>query len=909
MGEFGWAYVKGALTASGPTGSLQFRDTNAVGSDAGAITGSARLTFTTASSTLHVTGNVRIIGDLIVSGTTTSFSSSNLIIHDPIIGLGFGTSSQQTGSAGDRGFIFGLPTNANQALLWDQSSASFIIGKVGAPGPERPSYDIGEASYSQLKVGKLIASGTNVAGGGEIFAYRLKTSGRIFSSGSISSSAEVFGLNVRSSGRLQVSGSTTLKSHLSGTSALYANALLVAGRARITGSLSSSSEIFGTSIRTSGDLAVSGNVTADNIVTVLADTTPVNDQIAVWTDANTLEGTTAITYAPAGKEFQVGPNHAVGIISGSELRIENSARISGQLNVTGSAVVTGTLSGTTGILANDLFIAGALAISGSTIASGNIHVDDDKSLFFGRNHDAYMLYREDASNRFVISGSGTEISGSIYVPTVLTGADPTATQKTLMVDTSNRVVLGAAPSGVPGGVDTQVQFNDTSNFGGDSGLVFNKTSNQLSVLGLVSGNADLMVAKNAYVAGALKITGSLSSSGDLFVFNVNTSGDVETTGSAIIKDTLSGSKANFAHYVNVADDLGVSGSAVLKGTLSGSKANFAHYVNIADALGVSGSAVLKGTLSGSKANFAHYVNIADKLKVSGSITGSYLSIANAVDGPAVTLLNISGNGDPNIINISGSNKIGFGTTAPTQAWKDYEFAGPIHLVNSNFYLDNDYGLRWGDGSVVIDGDATAEELIFKANSATVLKLRQGALSASAEIYGTDLRTGGRLSVTGSTTLKGQLSGTRANFANDVLVAGTFGVTGSSTLKGQLSGTSVLLASTLWVADRLLLTGNLSSSGGIFGTGLTTSGLLQVSGTTIAKGYTILQAPVSGGHAGFANDVHIAGFAKVTGTISSSAEVFGANLRTSGLLQVSGTTIAKGYTILQAPSLWWSSWLC
>ena len=44
-----------------------------------------------------------------------------------------------------------------------------------------------------------------------------------------------------------------------------------------------------------------------------------------------------------------------------------------------------------------------------------------------------------------------------------------------------------APSGggIPGGSDTQVQFNDAGVFAGDSGLLFNKTSNSLAVAGYV----------------------------------------------------------------------------------------------------------------------------------------------------------------------------------------------------------------------------------------------------------------------------------------------------------------------------------------------------------------------------------------------------------------------------------------
>jgi len=41
----------------------------------------------------------------------------------------------------------------------------------------------------------------------------------------------------------------------------------------------------------------------------------------------------------------------------------------------------------------------------------------------------------------------------------------------------------ASGSGTPGGSDTQVQFNDGGSFGGDAGLTYNKTTNQLDVAG------------------------------------------------------------------------------------------------------------------------------------------------------------------------------------------------------------------------------------------------------------------------------------------------------------------------------------------------------------------------------------------------------------------------------------------
>lgn len=45
------------------------------------------------------------------------------------------------------------------------------------------------------------------------------------------------------------------------------------------------------------------------------------------------------------------------------------------------------------------------------------------------------------------------------------------------------VAGGSSGGGTPGGSDTQIQFNDGGSFGGDSGLVFNKTTNALTLDG------------------------------------------------------------------------------------------------------------------------------------------------------------------------------------------------------------------------------------------------------------------------------------------------------------------------------------------------------------------------------------------------------------------------------------------
>jgi hypothetical protein len=71
----------------------------------------------------------------------------------------------------------------------------------------------------------------------------------------------------------------------------------------------------------------------------------------------------------------------------------------------------------------------------------------------------------------------------------------TITQHELAVDTTNkRIYIGAADGSgtligaAPAGSDTQVQFNDGGNIGGDSGLTYNKTTDNLTVTGDVAVN-------------------------------------------------------------------------------------------------------------------------------------------------------------------------------------------------------------------------------------------------------------------------------------------------------------------------------------------------------------------------------------------------------------------------------------
>lgn len=57
--------------------------------------------------------------------------------------------------------------------------------------------------------------------------------------------------------------------------------------------------------------------------------------------------------------------------------------------------------------------------------------------------------------------------------------------------------LGSILTSTPGGLDTEVQFNDGGSFGGDSGFTYNKTTNTLTIDNITSNGLNVAPAIQA----------------------------------------------------------------------------------------------------------------------------------------------------------------------------------------------------------------------------------------------------------------------------------------------------------------------------------------------------------------------------------------------------------------------------
>jgi hypothetical protein len=508
MANFGWAYIDctASVSIDGPTGSLLFM------TGANAASGSSRFRFLTSSSTLELTGTFNISGALNVIGTTTTLSSSNLIIRDPVIGLGFGTSSAHTGTVGDRGFIFGLDGNFNQAILWDQSSASFVMGKVGAIGPDRAAYDIPEANFSAFKVGSVKFT-DKVSGSGEIFSYSLRTSGD-----------------------LNVTGAATIKGNVT----LGAAATDVT---TVTSKLTASQGVL-----IADDQKIFFGTGADAYIKFEPEAgggTGVPEVLIISGSKEGLWISGSVYFAPLGvvSGTAAGPGSFCTLDANNKLVLAPGGQPGGtdtqiQYNNGGSEL-------------------GGIAVF--TWDDTDLKVADDTKLYFGTNSDGHLEYDENGTNLLIISGAsaGLKLQGT----TVLVDGKVSGSAEIFSYSLRTSGDIAASGSltvgGITAGPSAMSSSGDIFTVGGlatsgDLAITGSTTlKSKLSSSGEIFSyslrtSGDIAASGSLTVGGITAGPGAMSSSGDIFtVGGLATSGDIAATGSLTIGgDTNTFSSAN-----------------------------------------------------------------------------------------------------------------------------------------------------------------------------------------------------------------------------------------------------------------------------------------------------------------------------------------------------------------------------
>lgn len=189
---------------------------------------------------------------------------------------------------------------------------------------------------------------------------------------------------------------------------------------------------------------------------------------------------------------------------------------------------------------------------------------------------------------------------------------------------------GGSGNGVPGGANTEIQFNDAGSFGGDAGFTYNKNTNTLYVENISAGNSpdDTITA-----SGNLNVVGNISA-----VENITANANI--TAEYLIGNGyyITGLTLDTANYVTQPDQANITSLGNLE------------YLNIDGNLTSLGNISISGSYTGSNLSLGGNLTAPNATFSNKVIVNSNLTVNTSA------VLRVSGN-----INSAGSPNISLGT--------------------------------------------------------------------------------------------------------------------------------------------------------------------------------------------------------------------------------------------------------
>ena len=447
--------------------------------------------------------------------------------------------------------------------------------------------------------------------------------------------------------------------------------------------------------------------------------------------------------------------------------------------------------------------------------------------------------------------------------------------------------------GIPGGSNTQIQFNDAGEFGGSANFTFNKSTNVLTVTGNIAGtnvNAGNLLTAN-FVSGTLTTAAqpNITSVGNLTGLTVS-DGNVSNTIIAYGNGTLavSGNITANNFVGNISGN--ISGNIVIPGANTGVVFNDTGNANTSTAFTFD--------------KVSNLVTITSNANVGNLISGGVVSATGNVSGG-----NLSTGGT---LSVTGNANVGnLGTGGLIIATGNIDGGnlntGGVLSVTGNANVGNlgTAGLITATGNVS-GGNLTTAGLVSATGNVSGGNLTTaGLVSATGNVTGGNLVTTGTANI-GDLKISGNVEGNLIpktsntyNLGNstyywkDLFLSGTSITLGDQTITSNSNGiilSNTTFINTLSVSSNANI-GNLGVSGLITATGNVSGGNLTTAGIVSATGN------VSGGNLTTAGALSVTGNANVgnlgtAGLIVATGNVSGGNLTTGGIVNATGNIVTS-----------------
>ena len=827
-----------------------------------------------------------------------------------------GTSNILIPSAGSNIFV---TVNGTSNVVTFANTGVYVAGTVSATGNIAGNYILGNGAlltginigYGNSNVADFLPTytGNLVSLTGPVTTTANVTGGNLRTTGQISATGNITGGNINT-GRLNAGyittgttisaiGNITTSAYFIGDGSQltnlpagnYSNANVAAflptytgNLVSLTGPVTTTSNITGGNLRTTGQISATGNITGGNVDAsrVNANTVTVNTTISAAGNitGNNLIGTTVTGTTVTAIANIVGGN----IITGGQVSATGNIQ-GGNLNAPGGTVISNIVSATGRVQGGNFVTTGFITatgnITGGNVDTGNIHADNinvDSIVsaignVYGNNLIGSSLSVSGNVSAGNVSISGTFGAAALSATGNITGGNLLTAGNVLG---SYFVGNGALLTGITVSAGTSI-LNGNSN-------VAVAANGNVTISSAGVSNVLAISNTGAYVIGEVSATGNVS--GNYFIGNgafiTGLPAGYSNADVANYLPTYSGNLPNLTGLVsttgNVAGNYfigngslltGVTASAVnaaaLVGNTLSSNVLFSSLTSVGNLanLNVTGNAAVGNVLTGGVVSAA------------GNVTGNYILGNGALLTGVITSVANINNGTSNVTVVSsgGNVSVGVGGTANVAVF-----------ATSGEYIT---GLLSASGNIT-GGNVLTGGLISSTGTITGSSLLGSVASLSGNVTGGNVLTGGIVSATGNISGNyfigngSQLTGVAAASVNaNALVGNTLS---SNVLYSSLTQVGTLANLTVTgntVGGNLLTGGLVSATGNITGGNIVTSGSGgNISGANVISGTTLsATANVVGGNL------------STTGLITASGNILGNNVFATGLASVTGNVIA------------------